>query len=217
MIERDLQEPFRLPREARQIVLVRHGSADHRGNADSAADGFSGADPGLTDRGLEQASTVARRLADEYRDSLTTLFSSGLRRTDATAAPVAASLGLPVRPVHQLREVSLGHYEGAAFERARSSADPLFLRAFAEERWDVLTGAEPKDEFAGRVRAGLDLVADQTPPGQHALVFTHGGVVAEACHQATGSRPFAFIDVENASITVLVRAAGGTWHLGEIG
>jgi hypothetical protein len=34
-------------------------------------------------------------------------------------------------------------------------------------------------------------------------------VIAEICHQVTGSRPFAFIQVDNASITRLVRFPDG--------
>ena len=43
--------------------------------------------------------------------------------------------------------------------------------------------------------------------------MVHGGIVAEACRQATGSEPFAFINVDNASITRLVRLATGRWLL----
>ena len=37
----------------------------------------------------------------------------------------------------------------------------------------------------------------------------HGGVIGELCHQATGSRPFAFIHADNASISRLVVFPGG--------
>lgn len=41
----------------------------------------------------------------------------------------------------------------------------------------------------------------------------HGGVIAELCHQVTGSDRFAFVHVENASITTLIRTGEGTWRL----
>ena len=50
-------------------------------------------------------------------------------------------------------------------------------------------------------------------PGAAAVVMTHGGVIAELCRQATGSEPFAFLRVDNASITRIVVEAGGNWLL----
>jgi hypothetical protein len=41
----------------------------------------------------------------------------------------------------------------------------------------------------------------------------HGGVIAEACHQITGSRRFAFVATENCSITRVVRPGDGRWFL----
>jgi len=40
-----------------------------------------------------------------------------------------------------------------------------------------------------------------------------GVAVAEACRQVTGSRPFAFVDVENGSLTKLTVETGGRWRL----
>jgi probable phosphoglycerate mutase len=136
-----------------------------------------------------------------------------MRRTDGTAAPTAAALGAGRREVSALREVGLGAYEGEAFERARLGGDPLLLRAFTEERWDVLPGAEPMAEFSSRVWSGLCDVADAVDPGGEVLVFTHGGVIAELCRQVTGGRPFAFVGVDNASVTTLMLTGDGAWVL----
>jgi 2,3-bisphosphoglycerate-dependent phosphoglycerate mutase len=72
-----------------------------------------------------------------------------------------------------------------------------------EERWDVIPGAEPAAEFAGRVRAAIERLA-AGHPGQRVAAFTHGGVIGEALAQASGSRPFAFLGADNASISRLV-------------
>lgn len=50
-------------------------------------------------------------------------------------------------------------------------------------------------------------------PDCSAVVVTHGGVIAELCRQATGSRAFAFINVDNASISRLVVLPDGVWLL----
>jgi len=41
-------------------------------------------------------------------------------------------------------------------------------------------------------------------------VFTHGGVIAQALALASGSRPFAFLSVDNGSISRLV-VTGQHW------
>lgn len=115
--------------------------------------------------------------------------------------------------VPELREVALGEYEGAAFEEARLGGDPLLAAVFEHERWDLLPGAEPTTQFARRVRLGLRAVLDSVSAGGHALVFTHGGVIAELCSQVTNSRAFAFIEVDNASLTTLMVSAEGRWTL----
>lgn len=227
MREPDAQAPFRLPGDARQIVLVRHGAAVLAEAADGERSCMD-ADPGLAGLGHAQARAVAGRLASTAglapsgetmagsRSSsapCSVLFSSGLHRADATAEHISRALGLSIRRVPSLREVGLGEYDGPAFERARDGPDSCFARALEEERWDVLPGAEAMDDFAARVRSGLAEIVDGTPVGEQALVVTHGGVIGEICHQVTGSRRFAFIDVENASLTSLVVTGAGKWAL----
>jgi probable phosphoglycerate mutase len=41
-------------------------------------------------------------------------------------------------------------------------------------------------------------------PDQRVAVFTHGGVIGEILHQATGSEPFAFLGADNGSISHIV-------------
>jgi len=45
------------------------------------------------------------------------------------------------------------------------------------------------------------------------VTVAHGGVIAEGCHQVTGSEGFAFVQVENASFTTLIRMPDGRWRL----
>ena len=72
----------------------------------------------------------------------------------------------------------------------------------------MIPGAEPMEAFDARVRAAA--ARDRRAPGPGAaLVVTHGGVIAELCRQATGSRPFAFLNADNASITRIVVLPGG--------
>jgi broad specificity phosphatase PhoE len=50
-------------------------------------------------------------------------------------------------------------------------------------------------------------------PDRVADAVLHGGIIGEIGRQATGSRPFAFIHADNASITRLVVMPDGRWLL----
>jgi probable phosphoglycerate mutase len=115
--------------------------------------------------------------------------------------------------VPELREVLLGDWEGGEFRVRFHRGDPLVRRIIEEERWDVIPGAEPMEDFAERVRSGIDRVVERTGPGRVAAAVVHGGVIGEVCRQATGGRPFAFVHSDNASISRLVVFADGRWLL----
>jgi probable phosphoglycerate mutase len=133
---------------------------------------------------------------------------SPFARTTETAEPIAAACGLSPTVMGDLREVHTGELEGGEFRIRVARGDPLIARLFAEERWDVIPGAESMEAFAARVRAASDAVIAAAGPGG-ALIITHGAWIAELCRQATGSRPFAFLMVENASITRVVALPDG--------
>jgi 2,3-bisphosphoglycerate-dependent phosphoglycerate mutase len=115
--------------------------------------------------------------------------------------------------VPELREVHLGDWEGGLFRVKVAERDPLAMRMIAEERWDIIPGAETMEVVAARVTAGIDKVVAATGPGKVAVVFAHGGVIGEICRQATNSRPFAFVHSDNCSVSRLVRFADGRWLL----
>ena len=83
-------------------------------------------------------------------------------------------------------EVSLGEWEGGEFRIRVAERDPVALQAVAEERWDVIPGAETMESFAGRVRAGVEAVVASAGPDVVVAAVVHGGVIGEACRQATG-------------------------------
>jgi probable phosphoglycerate mutase len=199
------QQPFAPPPDATELVLVRHGASwpATLGETFPMLDGQG--DPPLADEGVAQAARVAERLAGE---PLTALFVSPFARTLQTAEPIAAQCGLEPTVMPELREVHTGELEGGRFRIAVAEGDPLIARLFAEERWDVIPGGEPMEAFAERVRGATDAVVAAAGRGA-ALVVTHGAFIAEVCRQATGSRPFAFLAIDNASITRVVVFADG--------
>jgi probable phosphoglycerate mutase len=204
------QRAFSLPPGATEIVLVRHGaSADAvPGEPFPLSDGHG--DPPLAPLGHEQAQAVADRLAGE---AVAGLFVTGLTRTVQTAAPLAKRLGVEPQIVPELREVKLGGWEGGEFRIRVHDGDPVAMQAIAEERWDVIPGAEAMDDLAARARIGIASIVDRAGPDASAVAVVHGGVIGELCRQATGSRPFAFIHSDNASISRIVVLPDGRWML----
>jgi probable phosphoglycerate mutase len=204
------QRPFALPSGATEIILVRHGASEAAlpGTPFPLVDGR--ADPNLSDAGHEQAAALADRLSGE---GIARLFVTPLRRTHQTAAPLARATGLRPAVVDEFVEVHLGEWEGGELRVRVAQGDPLVRDIFEQERWDVIPGAESLDSLGRRVRAGVERVVAETGPDAVAVAIAHGGVLGEICRQATASRPFAFVHMDNGSVSRLVVHANGRWML----
>ena len=201
-----MQRRYEVPPGATDLLLIRHGASAPYvdGNAFDLVDGHG--DPPLSADGVGQAEFVCARLAAA---GVNAIYISTLRRTAETAAPLAARLGLTVHVDADLREVHLGEWEGGIFRKNVADGHPIAVRMLAEERWDVIPGAESSETLASRVRAAVERIA-AAHPGQRVAAFTHGGVIGQALALASGSRPFAFLGAENASISRLV-ISGDRW------
>ncbi|QMW23520.1 histidine phosphatase family protein [Sandaracinobacteroides saxicola] len=141
-----------------QLILIRHGQP-------LVGPDLAG-DPPLSPEGQVQASITANLLAAEPIDRIV---SSGMIRADATAAPLARALSLPIEPQPLIAETDrlTGRYASLETVRARGRdewlrflTDPLpyFGVDAAAFRADVLAG------FAAILAGGGSTVA----------VFTHG-------------------------------------------
>lgn len=205
------QRQFALPPGSTEMILVRHGASAPAvpGEPFPLLDGHG--DPPLAQpEGVAQAAAVADRLAGE---GLAGVFVTTLRRTHETAAPLARRTGLEPVVVPELCEVSLGEWEGGEFRIRMAEGDPVALQAVAEERWEVIPGAETMASLAERVRAGIEAVAATAGPDVSVAAIVHGGVIGEACRQATDSRPFAFVHSDNGSLTRLIVLPDRSWLL----
>lgn len=199
---------FSPPPGACGVLLVRHGeSAPARADRPFELEGGHG-DPPLHPDGRKQAERVAQRLAPE---PIAAVYVSNLRRTAETATPLAARLGLEPVVEPDLREVFLGDWEGGAYRRHAAEGHPLARAVLAEQRWDVIPGAETNEALEARVAGAVGRIAARHPDDLVA-VFTHGGVIASALARATGSRALAFVGADNASVSHLV-VVGERWVL----
>ena len=203
------QRPMPVPRGALDLLLIRHGQSQAYTGTPFALTGGHG-DPPLSALGSRQAERVSDRLA---RAGLDAIYVTTLRRTTQTAAPLAAQLKLAPVVESDLREVNLGEWEGGLYRKMVAENHPIARRMFAEERWDVIPGAESLVSFDGRVRAAIGRLLG-AHAGQRVAAFTHGGVIGQALALATGSRPFAFNGADNASISRVIVTPDRWWVRG---
>ena len=202
------QLKFTPPPGATTILLVRHGESMPVREGEPVPLLGGASNPELDPVGVEQAERVAARLAGE---DIAAIYVTPLQRTHQTAAPLAERLGLEPRVEPDLREVFLGEWEGGAFRKHVREVHPTVVKMREQGRWDVIPGAEPADEFAGRVRAGIERIA-AAHPDERVVAVVHGGVVGQAIANATGASPLAFSWADNGSITELV-VHDGEWFV----
>lgn len=194
------QHRFRPPPGAADLLLIRHGEtqAAIRGQDFPMVEGQG--DPALHPEGERQAVAVGERLKTE---PIAAIYVTTMQRTHQTAAPLARHLGLEPRVERDLREVSLGDWDGGEFRFRAAENDPAILRAREEQEWGHIPGAETTAALHARVRAGLLRVA-AAHPDELVAVVVHGGVVGAAMAMATGAEPFSFNGAANGSISRLV-------------
>ena len=159
-------------------------------------------DPHLHADGVGQAERVAERLTSS-REAIAAIYVTKLTRTQQTAAPLAARLGLDPIVDPDLHEVFLGDWEGGEFRRRAADLDPIVVEMYRQQRWDVIPNGEPLADFEGRVQRGIERIAS-AHPDQLVVAVVHGGVIGQAMKLATGATGFTFNGAANASVTHLV-------------
>ena len=173
---------------APRLWLVRHGLTDW--NAEGRIQGHTGMD--LNDIGREQARQLAQYFAARSKARFSAIYSSDLLRARSTAQIIAGELELDVTTKAELRERSLGAFEG------KSSAEVRILRAKPEHGspgtgdladWTGVPGVETDDEVWARTLAILDEISAANraeDASRDILVVTHGGVMARVVFQTLG-------------------------------
>ncbi|MBI3636259.1 MAG: histidine phosphatase family protein [Candidatus Rokubacteria bacterium] len=181
-----------------RLLLARHGQSVW-----NEARRFQGTtDIALSDAGRAQAAALGRALRG-YR--LAAAYVSPMTRARETAEIALAGAGVPLTPVEELRELSLGDWEGSTVDEIRSGeGDPYaaWLRAPLD---CPPPGAEPLPDVCARVRLAIDRIAAAHPNGDDVLVVAHGGVISVyACHLlACSFNSLWRFRLDNASLTVV--------------
>jgi 2,3-bisphosphoglycerate-dependent phosphoglycerate mutase len=189
-----------------QLVLVRHAEPLAASVEPGAPDAGAGADPGLSDRGQEQADRFAAWLAaTPERGEVAEIVTSTMRRARETAVPAVRLLGAPEpMAVEDLCE----------FDRGRASYRPVHQRDEADEDWQsIKAGRFPAyvdgPAFTSRVVGALDAVAARHGPRATAVVVCHAGVVNTYLAAVLGlERPLTFPLHHTSVSRVLVSRSG---------
>jgi broad specificity phosphatase PhoE len=196
------------------IYLVRHGQASF-GAADYDA---------LSPRGFEQSTVVGAELL-RRNVSFSQVRSGTLARQRDTAAAALKVLDAVAPVVEDPRwneydhvDIGLRHAGGAPQEDSRAYQGVLD-RALTSwiEAGDSGPCAETWPAFLARCEAALaDLVAT-LGKGEHAVVFTSGGVIATVCGALLGTPEAGLLKLNrvtvNGGITKLVSGRGGVTML----
>ena len=144
------------------FYFVRHGESE--GNAARVFTGQT--DSPLTERGRQQAETVAEELAEVKFDRIV---SSDLSRTRDTAAVIAKRHRVPVEIIPELREIDVGDRTGKTFDETKG------LPNWNDDGFVAWPGGETLDRVLDRTLGAIDRLIGESP-GQTILVVGHGGV-----------------------------------------
>lgn len=195
-----------------RLLLARHGQSTW-----NSVRRFQGStDVPLSDLGRAQAAALGRAVR---RRRVSRAYVSPMRRAVETAEIALAGTGIPLVPLDDLRELSLGRWEGRTVAEVRAEAgDPY--RAWLRAPVDCPPpDAERLDDVRARMLGVMDTIARAHPDGDEVLVVAHGGVISVyACHLLGCSFNALWrLRVDNASLTFVtpprLQTINDTTHL----
>lgn len=190
-----------------RLILIRHGqtSSNVGHHLDTGEPGAS-----LTDLGREQAQALPAALAGA---NIEAIYASTLRRTQQTAAPLAAALGLEVNIRAGLREISAGTLE-MAHDEASIEAYLSVVLGWAEGATNTMVPGTREDGAA--VLGQFDeVVAEVVATGiETAVLVTHGAMIRAWVGARCRNLPQGFTALNAVSNTgvVVVDGAPGSWQ-----
>lgn len=139
----------------------------------------------LNETGKKQAQDLANELKDK---GIEAIFSSDLIRTVETTKIINSTLNVPVTYYEELREHSLGKYDGRGVDEFLGELDTL-------EKFDdlmVKIGGETTGVFVNRVWAIFENIAKMNKEKENILILTHGGCNRSVILKILGSSELIF-------------------------
>jgi len=175
-----------------RLILIRHGQSTF--NADGRLQGQL--DPGLSERGREEAAALAPLLARLGADRVV---ASDLARARETAQLLGFGAATPDA---RWRELDLGEWSGRHAADVRAEVGD----AYREWRAGRITPPRAETQEALAARAGA-AARELLAAGGTSLVFTHGGPIRAVCGELLGAPISRFAGLANGSATVLESAS----------
>jgi len=152
-----------------RVHFLRHGQT-----AMSRENRFCGAiDPELTPDGVAMAEAFAHANRDV---AWRAVYSSPMRRTLATAAPLCAARGLEPVVREGLREIGYGQWEGKTPEDVDATSHDEYLRWLADPGWNAPVGGESAVTISNRAMAVVDEIQKHYDTGD-VLVVSHKATI----------------------------------------
>jgi broad specificity phosphatase PhoE len=175
-----------------QLLVIRHALP-------LRSEAGQGADPDLSEDGIEQAKRLPDALA---RFPISRLVSSPQRRALQTAQPVADALGLTIDVDERLAEYDYGLAHYTPIEEATQ-----------EDLQRLVDGHLPGDvdeaAFKARVKAGVDDLVAAADHEDTVALFSHGGVINALVHQIMKTERLLCVQVDYAGVTRLLKSRAG--------
>ena len=151
----------------RRLLLARHGQS-----LSNAVRRFQGAqDIALSPLGIRQAEALRRAIG---RRRIAHVYASPLLRARHTAGIV----DLPTTIVDDLRELSLGEWEGCTVEEIRTRPGDPYAAWVRDPVQCAPPGGEPLGEVQARVVRAVEGITTAHPNGDDVLIVSHGGVIS---------------------------------------
>jgi broad specificity phosphatase PhoE len=180
------------------LLLARHGQTLW-----NEVRRFQGTtDVALSPLGRRQAEALGRAVRGR---PLAAAYVSPMQRAFETATIALDGTGVPIVAVDELRELSLGEWEGRTVDEiSRRAGDPY--RQWVRAPLDCPPpGGEALRVVCRRVLRAIDRIAAAHPNGDDVLVVAHGGVISVyACHLLGCSfNDLWRLRVDNCSITTV--------------
>ena len=199
-----------------RLLLARHGQS--LWNEVRRFQG--GTDVPLSALGRRQAEALGRAVRGRR---LAAAYVSPMQRALDTATIALEGTGVPLVPVDELRELSLGEWEGCTVDEV-SARDGDPYRRWVRAPLDCPPpGGEALPEVCGRVLRAIDRIALAHPNGDDVLVVAHGGVISVyLCHLLGCSFNTLWrLRVDNCSLTTVepprIVTLNDTSHLSDMG
>lgn len=179
-----------------KIYFVRHGETQY--NIEKRMQGFC--DSPLTDRGIAQAKSVGKGLADiEFK----AVYSSESQRVLDTANYAIGHLNLPINSDSRLKEMNFGVLESLLESEITERYGNILERLFTlnDLHMSAPEGESYSQLFTRTTSMINDIVQKHKNEGGNILVFSHGVTIGNYLMQLTKMSDYPHHD--NCSVSVV--------------